>query len=486
MTALHETDALSLAAMVRSGSVTAESVVEQTLSRIARLDGTLNCFTTLLADRAMRAARGIDIRIRRGENPGPLCGVPFGVKNLFDVQGVVTVAGSKILRERQPAGQDATVIKRMQEAGAILIGALNMDEFAYGFTTENEHYGTTRNPHDVSCIAGGSSGGSAASVAARLLHITLGSDTNGSVRVPASLCGVYGLKPTYGRLSRAGLFPFVDSLDHVGLFARTARDLALGYDVLQSADTGDHSLQGRPVEATLPTLEAGVDALRVGILEGWFQQHAGTEVLAAVAKVAAALHSTGRVELPHADVARSAAFCITAAESGNLHLDSLRCRPQDFDPATRDRFLAGALLPAAVVVQAQRFRAWFREAVRGIFREYDLLIAPTTFCAAPKLGQATIRHGEQILAVRANLGLFTQPISFIGLPVVAVPVETCDAMPLGVQIIAAPWREDLALRLAAALERRGVLASHRYEEPVESRTGVAPGDGRAGSSGART
>lgn len=473
MTPIHETDALSLAAQVRSGRISAVAVVEQALSRIARLDDSLNCFTTLLADRALLRARDIDARIRRGENPGPLCGVPFGVKNLFDISGVVTVAGSKILRERQPASKDAAVIARLQEAGAILIGALNMDEFAYGFTTENEHYGTTRNPHDTARIAGGSSGGSAAAVAARLLPITLGSDTNGSVRVPASICGVYGFKPTYGRLSRVGLYPFVDSLDHVGLFARTARELACAYDVMQGGDAQADSLAARPIEPVLPTIDTGADSLRVGVLGGWFQQHASEEVLAVVEKVATTLRAVGRVEMPRAEVARAAAFCITAAESGSLHLENLRSRPQDFDQATRERFLAGAMLPAAVIVQAQRFRSWFRDEVCKIFRQYDLLIAPSTVCAAPNIGQATVRHGDETLSVRANLGLFTQPISFIGLPVVAAPVETGDDMPLGVQIIAAPWREDLALRLAATLERQGVLASHPYEGVAQSAHDIA-------------
>jgi AtzE family amidohydrolase len=467
MRPIHATDALTLAQMVRSGRLTAESVIEHTLSRIARLDGSLNCFTAVLADRAIQAARALDFRIRLGVDPGPLCGVPFGVKNLFDISGLVTLAGSKILRERQPATHDAAVISHMQDAGGILVGTLNMDEFAYGFTTENEHYGATRNPHDLARIAGGSSGGSAAAVAARLLPITFGSDTNGSVRVPASLCGVFGLKPTYGRLSRAGLFPFVDSLDHVGLFARTTRELALAYDVMQGGNAEERVVRGRPIERTVPALEQDADTLRVGILEGWFQQHAGGEVQAVMEKVAAALREPGRVELPRADVARAAAFCITAAESGSLHLDNLRSRPQDFDQSTRDRFLAGALLPPSVIVEAHRFRSWFRDEVRKVFHRYDLLIAPTTFCAAPRLGQANVRHGDEILSVRANLGLFTQPISFIGLPVVAAPVDTADRLPLGVQIIAAPWREDLALRLAAMLERQGVLVSHRYRDSAQ-------------------
>ncbi len=492
MTSDRDLDAAALAAAVRSGQLKAIEIVEVTLARIARLDPALNCFTRVLSDRARAAALGIDARVARGEDPGPLCGVPFGVKNLFDVAGVVTLAGSKILRERAPAARDALVIERLSDAGAILIGALNMDEFAYGFTTENEHYGPTHNPHDPSRIAGGSSGGSAAAVAARLLPITLGTDTNGSVRVPAALCGIFGIKPTYGRLPRDGMFPFADSFDHVGLFARTARDLELAYHCadlkgagrnLQKNAEGNrrNDAQGNPkddaerhrrehfhasrqdTDDASPLDVDGAAALRVGILGGWFEQHAGDGVLEAVAAVAAAFPNPGRVELPMAEVARSAAYCITAAEGGTLHLENLRSRPQDFDHATRDRLIAGTLLPAAVIMRAQRFRRWFLTQVMEIFQQFDLLVAPSTLCFAPLIGQTTVRHGEDTVAVRANLGLYTQPISFIGLPVVAVPVATDQPMPLGVQLIAAPWREDVALRAAAILEKRGIVGSRPFE-----------------------
>ena len=275
--ALQDMDVTRIAAGVRSGKLRAVAVVEQVLSEIARLDPRLNCFTAVFADRARKAAMAVDARVARGEYPGLLAGVPFGVKNLFDVKGQVTVAGSKILRGAEPAKDDAVMIRRLEAAGAILIGALNMDEFAYGFSTENEHYGTTRNPHDESRIAGGSSGGSAAAVAARLLPLALGSDTNGSVRVPASLCGVFGLKPTFGRLDRTGMYPFVDSLDHVGIFTRTAADLRHSYDCMHgeapTPDVDAASLRialraaaaGRrpdapPVEDTMSVIGGALDA----------------------------------------------------------------------------------------------------------------------------------------------------------------------------------------------------------------------------------
>ncbi len=466
-------DAVTMATSVRAGRLLARDMVETALARIGRLDPLINCVTSLLAERARATAIRIDAAVAKGSDPGPLAGVPFGVKNLFDIAGLTTLAGSKILRERPPATDDASVIKHLEAAGAILIGALNMDEFAYGFSTENEHYGVTRNPHDLTRIAGGSSGGSAAAVAAHMVPVALGSDTNGSVRVPAALCGVFGMKPTFGRLSRSGAHAFVSSLDHVGLFAGSVRDLAVTYDAMQGADPTDPALAERAPEPVYPTLDGDTNDLRVASLGGWFEEHAGPGVLEAVARVVRAIQTSERIVIPRTDVARSAAACITAAEAAARHLVNLRSRQQDFDHSTRYRLIAGLAMPAVVTLHAQRIRRWYRDQVLRLFDDHDLFIAPATICAAPRIGEATVRHGGQALPVRANLGLYTQPFSFIGLPVVTVPVIGAG-MPIGVQIIAPPWREDLALRLATRLERLGVVACHPFTEPPADVQSVPP------------
>jgi AtzE family amidohydrolase len=453
--------AISVAARVRSGRLSAESVTSAALARIRTHNPTLNCFTTVLEEQALTDARRLDARIAAGEDPGPLAGVPVGVKDLFDVQGVVTRAGSKILADGAPAASDAVLVRRLKAAGAILVGCQNMDEFAYGFTTENAHYGATHNPHDPERVAGGSSGGSAAAVAATLVALSLGSDTNGSIRVPASFCGVFGLKPTFGRLPRTGSFPFVHDLDHVGPFARTAADLALAYDVLQGQDGGDAACTARPIETASPQLADGIDALRAGVLDGWFQEGASDEALAAVERTAGAFRSRINVTLPAAQRARAAAFCLTAAAGAALHLGRLRSRPQDFDPATRDRLLAGALLPATVVMQVQRLRRWFAAEAAKLFEKVDVLLAPCTPDVAPRIGQKTMSLRGVEVPTRPNIGLYTQPISFIGLPVAAVPLWSADGLPIGVQVIAPAWAEIRALRVAAALERQGIVSSQR-------------------------
>ncbi len=437
--------------------MSAERRVGAALDRIARHDAVLNCFTTLLAEPALAQARAIDARTARGEACGPLAGMPFAVKNLFDVEGVVTLAGSRILASDPPARRDATAVARLRAAGAILVGCLNMDEFAYGFTTENAHYGTTANPHDIARLAGGSSGGSAAAVAAGLVPLSLGSDTNGSIRVPASLCGVYGLKPTYGRLSRAGAYPFVASLDHVGPFARSVRDLALAYDAMQGDDDADPVLAARTAEPAAPALGVALPALRVGRLAGWFASGASSQAQDAVARVADALGGGTDVELPGSDRARSAAFCITAAEGGTLHLPALRTRAAEYDPATRARLLAGALLSAAAVLQAQRLRAWYRRQVLAAFEHFDVLLAPATPFPAPLRGRPTIMLDGVEVSARTNIGLYTQPISFVGLPVVSVPVLHTGVLPIGVQVVTRPFAEALGLRVAARLERLGTV-----------------------------
>jgi aspartyl-tRNA(Asn)/glutamyl-tRNA(Gln) amidotransferase subunit A len=333
-----------------------------------------------------------------------------------------------------------------------------MDEYAYGFVTENSHYGSVHNPHDLKRVAGGSSGGSAAAVAAGLVPLTLGSDTNGSIRVPAALCGVFGLKPTYGRLSRAGVALFSSSLDHIGPFARSVRDLATTFDVLQGEDERDPVCTKRSSVKTLyATSLENIDGIRIAIAGDYFVKGASPEALEAVQKVADALGVTKYVTIPETHRARAAAFVITACEGANLHLEKLRSRPQDFDPATRDRFLAGALIPSSWYIQAQRFRRWYRDRVREILQKVDVILAPTTPISAPLIGQQTmILDGEEIL-VRPHLGLFTQPFSFIGLPVLSVPIERPNALPLGVQLIAAPYNEGLLLQIASVLEAKGVV-----------------------------
>jgi len=452
-------DGLALVGAVRARRTSALEICELALARIAARNPALNAFTHVLAEQARADAARVDATIAGGGDPGPLAGLPFAVKNLFDVGGLTTLAGSKINASHPPARRDAAAVRALRRAGGVLLGTLNMDEYAYGFTTENTHYGPTRNPHDASRVAGGSSGGSGAAVGAGLVPLTLGSDTNGSIRVPAALCGVFGLKPTYGRVSRAGSVLFAPSFDHVGPLGRSVRDVAAALDAMQGPDGGDPVCASRPAEPCLPRLGEGVGDLRIAVLDGHFSRGGDASALGAVAQVAAALGAGRRVTIPEAHRARAAAMVITASEGATLHLADLRTRAQDFDPVSRDRFLAGALVPSAWYVQAQRFRAWYRERVGEIFRDVDVLLAPTTPCPAPLIGQDRIvLDGVEVLT-RPNLGLYTQPLSFIGLPVLTVPVAGSGAMPLGVQIVAAPFREAHALRVGALLEGKGVAAA---------------------------
>jgi aspartyl-tRNA(Asn)/glutamyl-tRNA(Gln) amidotransferase subunit A len=450
--------AFEIAQAVASGRTRAADVIAATLKRIAERNPVLNAFTDVTAERALARAKAIDAAIAGGKSAGPLTGVPFAVKNLFDVKDLPTRAGSKINRDLAPSARDAILVERLEAAGAILVGALNMGEYAYDFTGENAHDGPSRNPHDTTRMTGGSSGGSGGAVAGGLVPLALGSDTNGSIRVPASFCGLFGLKPTYGRLPRTGSFPFVFALDHLGPLARTPRDLALGYDAMQGFDAGDGACVDRPAEPVTAQLGNGIGGLRFAVAGGYFSKGLCAEGAEAVARVARALNAMREVELPEVARARAAAFVITTAEGGALHLPRLRTRPQDFDPATRDRLIAGAMVPASFVDKAQKFRRWYRAKMLELFQSVDVIIAPSTPCVAPKLGEQTLVFDGAALPLRANIGIYTQPISFIGLPVAAVPVPL-SPLSIGVQIIAAPWREDVVLRVAQHLADSGVAAA---------------------------
>jgi 1-carboxybiuret hydrolase len=447
--------ASSMAANFAAGRATASAIIEAALANIAKLNPKVNAFTAVTAERALAKARDLDAARDKGRIPGPLAGVPFAVKDLFDIEGLPTLAGSKINRTLPAAPRDAVLIERLEAAGAILVGALNMGEYAYDFTGENSHYGPSRNPHDLSRMTGGSSGGSGAAVGAGLAPIALGSDTNGSIRVPSSFCGVFGLKPTYGRLPRTRTFPFVASLDHLGPFARNVRDLALAYDAMQGPDAEDPVATARAPEPALSSMDRGIEGLRIARAGGYFRRGATGEVLSAFDRVAQALDIAQEIELPEVQRARSAAFIITASEGASLHLDRLRHRAADFDPAVRDRLFAGAMIPASLVVKAQKFRRWYQSEMKKLFMETDAIIAPATPCTAPLIGETLLNLDGAQVPLRANIGIYTQPISFIGLPVVTVPVPL-SPLPIGIQIIAAPWREDIAIAIAAELERRGI------------------------------
>lgn len=438
------------------GEFSAQELAQLTLANIEQSNPEINAFTEITTQRLLQEARAIDQQRASGETLPPLAGVPYAVKNLFDIEGITTLAGAELFSTQPPASEDAFAIKQLNNAGAMLSGALNMDAYAYGFTTENSYYGATKNPHDVMRIAGGSSGGSAAAVAAGMVNFALGTDTNGSIRVPASLCGVFGLKPTFGRLSRSGSQPFVASLDHIGPLARNVDDLARVYDALQGNDAADHFQSTRGIEPVADKLEQSTH-FRCAVLGGFFDSWCDDDAKVAVAKVAHSLEALGCITLPEAQLARSAAFLLSAAEGGNHYLPALREQPERFELNSRERLLAGAMTPSAWYTQAQRFRAWLRDKTLSLFEKYDLLIAPATPCSATLIGQQTMRINGVVLPVKASMGMLTQPISFLGLPVVSVPLITASGNPIGVQLIAPPWREDICLQAAHQLEIQGML-----------------------------
>lgn len=443
---------------IASGERSAREVCEAALAAIERSEPQVNAFTARTLARARAEADAVDARRAGGELLPPLAGLPYAVKNLFDIEGLPTLAGSIINSELPPASADAVLVQRLQAAGAVLVGALNMDEYAYGFTTENSHYGPTRNPHDGTRIAGGSSGGSGAAVAAGQVPLTLGSDTNGSIRVPSSLCGVWGLKPTFGRLSRRGSYPFVHSIDHLGPLADSVEGLALSYDAMQGPDALDPGCHALRVQPAMPALARGTAGLRIGILGGYFHELASAPARAAAALAALTLGAREEVQWPDAAPARAAAFIITASEGGSLHLQDLRRRPQDFEPLSVDRFISGLLQPADWTLRAQRFRRVYRDRVNALFEHWDVLIAPATPVSAPAIGTEWLDLNGTRHPARAAMGLLTQPISFAGCPVAVAPMwpEGTSGLPIGVQLVAAPWREDLCLRAAKLLQDAGV------------------------------
>lgn len=443
MTDLHRQTAISLAGQVRAGAISALAVCESALAQIERLGRDRSGFTRVLRNRALRRAEAVDKIVAAGLDPGPLAGVPFGAADLFDVSGQVTTAGSFVRVGGPLAHGDARAIVLLEAAGGVLVGTQNMDEFSYGFVTVNAHYGTTRNPHDPERLAGGAAGGSAAAVAAGCVPLSLAFDTNGSLRVPAALCGVMGLKPTYGDLPREGCLPFVRSLDVVGPLARDIDDLALVRDVLR---------QRAPERA-----EPSRGELRFGRMLGWFDRNVSDEMRGPLDTLWSDSVRVGR-ELQYAELARAAASIIIAAEGASVHRARLEQDAMAFDPLTRDRLLAGLLLPSDDYLRAQRFRHWIAARSRAQFDQCDILFSPAVPGHAPLIADPTMMFDGGRVPARSHLGIYTQPISLMGLPALVLPLAHDGPLPLGIQLIAAPGAEATLFAAARHLIGRGLVA----------------------------
>ncbi|OXI30902.1 amidase [Burkholderia sp. AU16741] len=437
--------ALALAAKVRAGQVSAVSLVQAALADIAARDGSISACAATFDERARRDALRIDRLVRNGRDAGPLAGVPFVVKWNIDVADYATVAGSPARAALPPAVADAPIVARLCAAGAVPLGATQMDELACGATGVNPHYGAVRLPVDPTRMTGGSSSGSAAAVAAGYVPLALGSDTNGSIRAPAALCGVWGFRPGDGRLSRAGCLPYAESLDTVGGFANDIDDLAVLYDTLDEADA---RRAHPPCDPAAP--------LRVAVLTGDFETHADADAQRAVRRAAACLRAGESVFVGSDEVARvrEAALVISNVELARAHRGLVDAPAALVSERLRSRLAAGLATSDAAYRHALAHRAAWRARIAALFARFDLLLAAATPCAAPRFTDATVDVNGVALEPAKTLGLLTQPISFAGLPVVSAPCFVSGELPVGVQLIGAPGADavcfDAARQFSAA------------------------------------
>ncbi|GGC12063.1 amidase [Novosphingobium endophyticum] len=443
MAELHRQSAVDIANAVRAGRVQAVEICASALAHIERIGSPDSGFIKIFRERALLRAEAVDKIVQAGLDPGRLAGVPFGVADHFDVALQPTTAGSRLSAEGPFAHRDAKAIMLLEAAGAVLVGRQNMDEFTYGFVTVNAHYGTTPNPHDKDRLAGGACGGSAVAVANETVPISLASDINGSIRIPAALCGVIGLAPTYGDFPNEGTQSLVESLDVVGPVARQIDDVVLVRDVLRD---------GAPERSAVPR-----GPLRFGRLKGWFDQNVEDPMRAAMKPV---WEEFGRVslDLKHVDLARAAASLIIAAEGANLHRASLVHDPGIYGATTRDRLLAGLLMPADDYLQAIRFQTWIRTRAQQLFEHCDVFITPAAPGFAPLIEDPFIEFDGVRTPARSHLGIYTQPISLMGLPSIVLPLAHSGPLPLGVQLIAAPGGEQTLFEAASLLFKNGIAS----------------------------
>ena len=454
---LHYMSAWEVSGLIRAGRVSPVEVVEACLARIEATEPTLNSFITLLPDAARAAARRAEQEIARGNWRGPLHGIPVGLKDLFNTAGVRTTSGTRIYDTYVPDA-DGTVAVRLRQAGAILLGKLNMHPFAYGPTGENADYGHMHNPWDPERVTGGSSGGSGSAAAAGQCHITMGSDTGGSVRIPAALCGIVGLKPTYGRVSRAGLTPLSWCLDHPGPLTRCVEDAALAMNAIAGLDPLDPATADVPVPDYTAGLDGDIRGLRIGVVREYFDDELDAGVGALTEQAIAALGELGaeivEVSLPLYEYAQPISNAILMSEATAAHRDALLNQGDRLYPPVRERLEAGLFISAAEYLRAQQARQVFCAQVNDLLRDVDLLAGPTEPVTAPALLERRVEVNGESRPVVPMLTKYTRVYNITGSPAISVPCGFgADGLPVGLHLAGRNFEEATALRAAYAYQQ---------------------------------
>ena len=452
---LNSLGVVEAAGQIAAGEVSPVELTAACLERIAALDADVNAFITVIADEAVSDARAAALERDRGESPGPLSGVPIALKDLFDTAGVRTTAGSKFFADRVP-DRDAAVVSKLRDAGAVILGKLNMHEWALGVTNDNPHYGACHNPCALDRITGGSSGGSAAALAAGMCCGALGSDTGGSIRIPASLCGIVGLKPTYGRVSARGVVPLSWSLDHVGPMARRVVDVAQLLQVIAGHDASDPGSASVATDDYVSDIEDGIASWRVGVIADEWLGDVEPEVMRAFRGAVDALASAGAwiEELAAPELTEAARLngLMTTADAAAFHRERMERSPDDFGADVLTRLRRGAAFGATDYADARRRQTLLRRTFASWFVEdggtLDVVVLPTTPCVAPRIA------GLDAVTTAPVLTRLTAPFNLTGLPAMSVPCGmTSEGLPVGLQIVGAPWAERRVLRAGRAYEQ---------------------------------
>jgi len=441
---------------LRNGDISSVELTEQALARIDEQNAELNAFVTVTAESARAAAHEADRELREGLDRGPLHGIPVALKDVFCTKGVRTTCGSLLFKDHIP-DHDAAVTERLRAAGTVLAGKTGLHELAYGITSNNPHFGTIRNPHDPARVPGGSSGGSAAAVASGMIPSAMGSDTGGSIRIPASFCGIVGLKPTSGRVSRFGVMPLDFSLDHMGPLTRTVRDAALMLQAIAGHDERDDTSSRHPVDRYLPPEHPEIKRLRIGRPDNFYFERLEPAVRAAVDGAFRIAESLGAeiVPIPVPDIAamNAVARIILMSEASAL-LEPYLDRRELFGADVLSLFDQGRLLAATDYINAQRLRRLMQRDYAKIWRRIDLLFTPTSAICAPLIGASTVEIEGSPEDTRMAATRFVRAINLMGWPALSLPCgKSPEGLPIGLQIIGAPFHEGAILNAAAALEQ---------------------------------